>query len=81
MKISSAVASKINRLIKERKLTLYKLENMANVTHGTMANIMSCKNESVNLKTIIMICKALNVPLSQFFDDSTFDFDNFDLDN
>ena len=72
MNIGQAVAKRVNDLIKQHKTTQYRLAIDTSITHNTMTNIVNAKTKSVNLKTIFLICRELNITIDKFFDDPVF---------
>ena len=68
MKLSRAIALRISEFLREKKITQYRLEKLTALHHNTISYIMSEKNNSINLKTLMIIIKALDITPSQFFD-------------
>ena len=66
MKISEAIALRIRELLKQRNMTLYKLEKESGVLHGTMSNIMYGRNKGVTLTVIIQISKGFGISYQEF---------------
>lgn len=79
MKISSAVAYRISKLLKERNLSQYKLEKIIAMPHNTMKTLMGERNDSVNLKTIMQIIRGLNITAAEFFNDSIFESEDLEI--
>lgn len=79
MKISEAVALRIKELLKEKKMTLYKLEKESGVLHGTMSNIMYGRNKGLNLATIIQIAQGFGMNYKDFLDSPLLDESNLDV--
>lgn len=74
MKLSEAVAKRIRFLLNTKvKKTQYRLEKDIPMSHSTMMTIMGAKNDSLNLKSTFQIIRALNVTVSEFFDDPMFE--------
>ena len=80
MTISQAVAKRISKLLSERNLSQYRLERNIALSHNTMKSIMTARNDGVNLKTVALIVKGLDVTLSEFFDDPLFESDELEVD-
>lgn len=72
MSITKAVSLRVRELVKEHEITLYKLEKMSGVLHGTLAAIMGGKTKTVTLTTIFMICDGLNIDITEFFNSDLF---------
>ena len=79
MKTSQAVAQRTRELLKEKKLTQYRLEQNTGIPHNTMISLMSGKNDGVNLKTVMLIVLGLDVTVSEFFNSPIFDPKNLEL--
>lgn len=80
MKLSVAVSKRISKLLAERNMSQYRLEHNIAMPHNTMRVLMTAKYESVNLKTVALIAKGLDVTLSEFFDDPLFESDDLEVD-
>ena len=80
MSVSEAVAQRIRNLLKEKNLTLYKLEHITGLSHETIKSIMKNKAKGVNLKTIIIIADGFGLAVNEFLNDELFLFDNLNLD-
>ena len=66
------MAQRVRELVSTRSISLYRLEKLSGILHGTLASIMNGKTKTVTLSTIIMICEGLNVQVSEFFDSPLF---------
>jgi len=73
MKTSEAVASRIRELLKQKNMTQYGLCKKMAIHLNTLTNIMTAKNKSVNLNTIILVCRGLEVTVEHFFSDPIFE--------
>lgn len=76
MSISQAVATRIKELLKEKKLTQYRLEQNAGLSHDTVKSIMKGKAKGVNLKTLIVISDGFGITVSEFLDSDLFLYEN-----
>lgn len=72
MTVSQAVAKRISQLLKEKNMTQYRLEQNANILHGTMQCIMNGRNKTTNLNTVIMIARGFGMTADEFLDDDIF---------
>lgn len=79
MKLSTAVAFRISNLLRERKMSQYRLEKIIAMPHNTMKTLMGARNKSVNLKTIMQIIRGLGMTTAEFFDDPIFESDNLEI--
>ncbi|MBQ8886037.1 MAG: helix-turn-helix transcriptional regulator [Clostridia bacterium] len=72
MTVCQAVSKRIKDLLKEKRMTQYRLEKKSNVLHGSLNCIMRCKNKTVNLNTIMMIAKGFDMSVLEFLNDPVF---------
>ena len=79
MTVNQAVALRIRELLKDRNMTQYKLEQNSGILHGTMSCILSERNKTVTLTTIILISKGFGINFHQFLDSTLFDEDNLNV--
>ena len=79
MTVSQAVALRIRELLKERKMTLYQLEKMSGVLHGTMSNIMYGRNKGLTLAVLIQISKGFGIPYQDFLNSPIMSEANLDI--
>ena len=79
MNISEAVAIRIRELLKEKKLTQYKLEQNSCLSHDTVKSIMKGKAKGVNLKTVIAIADGFGMTVCEFLDSELFYYDNLNM--
>ena len=75
MCISEAISIRINEILYERNMTLYQLEQITGIPHSTMSCVMSIRYDSVNLKTVFLIIKGLNMDINEFFNPELFNLD------
>ena len=80
MKISTAVALRISKILQDRGLSQYKLEREIAMPHNTMKTLMGERNQSVNLKTVMQIIRGLGMTTAQFFDDPLFESEDLEID-
>ena len=79
MTVNNAVAKRIAKLLDEKNMSQYRLEQETGIQHGSMQCIMNGRNKTVTLSTIILIAKGFGMPLTEFLNDELFDPDNLDL--
>lgn len=79
MNICRAVGLRISNLLKQKNISLYRLEQNSGILHGTMTCIMSEKNKNITLKTVMQLAHGFNMTLLEFLDDKLFNIDNFDI--
>jgi len=80
MKTNEAIALRTRELLKEKKMTQYRLEQKSGIPHNTMICLMSGKYNSVNFKTILNIIFGLDMTVLEFFDSPLFKIENLDID-
>ena len=72
MTIGNATALRIKKLLKERDMTQYRLEQNAGILHGSMHSIVSGQTKDIQLGTIIKIAKGFDMSFIEFLDDPIF---------
>ena len=80
MNLNKAFALKLSKILTERKISKYKLEKETGLTHSALRYIFNEVNKDVKLSTVVKVCQFLNVPLTEFFNDELFNFDNIIVD-
>ena len=79
MTIVDALVIRIENLLKERNMTLYRLAENCGMYHGTLRKITSKQNVSANLLTLIQIASGFDMSVGEFLSDPIFDSKNFDI--
>ncbi len=79
MTVSEAVAKRINRLLIEKGMTQYRLEQVSGIQHGSMQCIMNGRNKTVTLSTVIMIARGFDMTLLEFLDDPVFTSEDLEV--
>lgn len=79
MTVNDAVAKRTINLLAEKNITQYKLEQDSGIFHGTMSHILSGKNKTVTLTTVMMLARGFNMTLLEFLDDDLLRIENFEL--
>ena len=79
MTVCEAVAMRINELLKEKNITLYRLERESCIWHGTMMRIMHGYNKNITLKTIMQIAAGFKIPLVEFLNSPTFSHESLEI--
>ncbi|MBE6694566.1 MAG: helix-turn-helix transcriptional regulator [Ruminococcaceae bacterium] len=79
MTVNDAVAKRVAKLLKEKNMTQYRLEQVSGVQHGSMQCIMNGRNKTVTLSTVIMLASGFEMSLSEFLDDEIFMPDDLEL--
>lgn len=85
MLISDAIKLRINELLKEHNLTVYKLSYLAGISNSIISDCKRGKVKEPTISSIIHICEGLNIELKDFFDAPYFKdieaIDRFDKNN
>lgn len=76
MKINEAIKLRIEKLLKERNITRYRLAMNAAIDHGTLKNIMHNTIDDNKMSTVAQIAFGFDMTLSEFLNDALFDEDN-----
>jgi transcriptional regulator with XRE-family HTH domain len=80
MKLNKAFALRVREILKNKNMTQYKLAQETGLYHSTMTDILNCKYQTPNFKNIMLIIKALDMSMSEFFDSELFNFDTLEID-
>ena len=70
--VNDAVAKRISKLLSEKDMSQYRLEQESGIQHGSMQCIMNGRNKTVTLSTVIMIARGFGISLSEFLNDDVF---------
>ena len=79
MKLNKAFAMRVREILKEKKMTQYKLAQETGLYHSTMTDILNCKYETSNFRNMALIIKALDMTFVEFFDSPLFDFTDLEI--
>ena len=77
--VNDAVAKRISKLLRERNISQYRLEQESGIQHGSMQCIMNGRNKTVTLSTVILLAKGFNMSLTEFLDDDIFCSDDLEI--
>ena len=80
MKLNKAFALRVREILKIKNMTQYKLAQETGLYHSTMTDILNCKYQTPNFKNIMLIIKALDMSMSEFFNSELFNFDTLEID-
>lgn len=72
------VLERINELRKNRGWSIYKLAEESGITQSTLANMFTRKSNP-SIPTLIQLCEAFGITLSQFFDDKEIKYSDDEL--
>lgn len=73
MDLSEAIRIRINNLITEKNITIYKLSMLAGISRTTLSKFLGGETKYLRIDIIEYICEALQIKLKDFFDDKLFD--------
>ena len=79
MKLNKAFALRVREILKEKKMTQYKLGQLTGLYHSTLADILNCKYQTPNFKNMALIIRELGMSMQEFFDSALFDFDKLEI--
>lgn len=81
MTLNEAFAIRVRELLKDKKMTQYKLEQSTGLYHSTLTYILNNngKTKSCNFKSMALIIRELGLTMTEFFNSPIFDFDNLEI--
>lgn len=79
MTLNQAFSIRVKQILKEKKMTQYKLEQLTGIYHSTMTSILTGKTKASNFNTMATIISVLGLSISEFFNDKVFDFENLEI--
>ena len=79
MTVNDAVATRILKLLREKDMSQYRLEQKSGIQHGSMQCIMNGRNKTVTLSTVILLAKGFGMPLTEFLDDEIFRTEDLEI--
>lgn len=80
MTLNEAFAKRVKELLKEKKITQYKICQQTGLCPSTMNYIIHAKTKASNFKSMALIIRELGVSVSEFFDSPVFNFENLEID-
>ena len=78
MKASIALAERVKKVIEQKDITKSELIKKSKLSPSTINNILQGKSDKVLISTLCAIMKALDVSLSEFFNDDLLTFENIE---
>ena len=81
MTLNEAFAIRVKLLLKEKKITQYKLCQLTGLYPSTVNYILHAKTKASNFKSMALIIRELGVSISDFFDSPVFNFDHLDIED
>ncbi len=80
MTLNQAFAIRVREILKEKKMTQYRLTQLTGIYHSTMNAVLNNRVNASNFKTMALIIRELGLSMTEFFDSPVFDFENLDID-
>lgn len=77
--VNNAVAKRVSKLLNEKNMSQYRLEQESGIQHGSMQCIMNGRNKTVTLSTVMMLAKGFGMSLKEFLDDEIFNSDDLEI--
>jgi transcriptional regulator with XRE-family HTH domain len=77
--VNQAVRFRVNELLAEKQMTLYRLEQNSGVSHSLLAWIMNDRNKNATLKTIILLAHGFGMSMNEFLNSPYFADERLDL--
>lgn len=72
MEITDLVALRLSELMKENNISVFKLETLTGIANSGLYNFLNRKHKSIKIETLQIICEALNITITDFFNDKRF---------
>ena len=72
MRSKRALQIRILDLCYDHDLSLNALSARCGITQSTLNNIITGRNTSITIQTVLRICRGLDMDLQEFFDDDIF---------
>lgn len=79
MTLNEAFAIRAKEIMKEKKITQYRISQETSIYPSTMNYILHSKTKASNFKTMALIIRALGVSIAEFFDSPVFQFENLEI--
>ncbi len=80
MTINDAISNRIIKLLEEKKMTQYRLEQKSGIIHGAMDRILAGQNKTVTLTTVYKLARGFDMTVFEFMDDAVFRSEELEID-
>lgn len=80
MTINDAVAKRVRQLLREKKMTNYRLERKSGILHGALDRILNGQNKTVTFTTIYKLARGFNIDIYEFLNDEVFRSELIEID-
>ncbi len=67
MRSKEALQRRILELCEERNISVHKMCRIAGITQSTINNLLSSRNNSITVATVVKICDGLEITIQEFF--------------
>lgn len=78
MKFKEAVSKRVIELCNEQGYTTNGLAERSTIAPSTLRDLINCRINNPSSYVIYQICKALNIPMEDFFKSPLFDFNRIE---
>ena len=78
--VAKAVSARVRELLKEKGMSIYRLEKITAMSHNSMQTVMRADNNSVNLKIVLLLIRGLEISAKDFFDSPLFEDEDLEID-
>lgn len=72
MSLEDAIRKRIINLANKNNITINKVSTLAGLPHTTLLSFMNNKAHDPRISTLLHICEAFDITLTEFFDDKLF---------
>ena len=72
MTLSEAVATRIDELLDEKKMTQYRLAQLSGLAQTTIADIRKMRNKGTHIQNINAIAQGFGIDIAEFFNSPLF---------
>lgn len=79
MNTNDAVAYRINKLLREKGITKYRLEQKSGIYHGAMERILRGDNKTITLSSLYRLARGFDMTIFEFLDDDVFRSEDLDI--
>ena len=80
MTLTIAVRARVQELLAEYDKLIYTLGREGGISPNTIKAIMAGQNKNINLKTVMQLIRAFDIPPAKFFDSPIFTSDELEVD-
>lgn len=77
--VNKALSLRVEELLKEKKITRYKLALNSGITHSTLKNIMHDTVKDNLISTAILLASGFDMRVSEFLDSPLFYEENLNI--